>query len=264
MLVEQISKNSRLNFFYVTADESALRDLIWLREQWEIARRYCSRNSKGVLLILDEIQKISNWSETVKKFWDEDTRNKIPIKVLLLGSSPLLIQTGLTESLAGRFELNYIPHWSYSEMKKAFGFSLDQFIFYGGYPGAIDFIKDRKRWRNYILDGLIEPTLSKDILLMVRIDKPALLRRLFELSCHFSGQILSYQKMVGQLQDVGNTTTLAHYLELLSGVGLVGGLQKFSGSKIKQKGSSPKLQVYNTGLMSVELGISLVEVREKP
>jgi predicted AAA+ superfamily ATPase len=177
------------------------------------------------------------------------------------GSAPLLIQRGLSESLAGRFEVVHLPHWSFPEMREAFGLSLEQFLFYGGYPGAAPLATEPKRWARYIKDALIETTLSRDVLLLTRVDKPALLRRLFELACGYSGQVLSYQKMLGQLQDAGNTTTLAHYLELLAGAGMVTGLQKFAGDQARQRGSSPKLQVLNTALMTAQAGLTLTEAR---
>lgn len=261
-LAQQIIDKIGCKSLYGSADAPSLKETFWIEEQWDIARLYNAQNNQEVLLVLDEIQKIPNWSEIVKKLWDEDTKNNIDIKVLLLGSSPLLIQSGLTESLAGRFETVYAPHWSFIEMKEAFGFSLDEFIFYGGYPGSAALIKDSTRWKNYILNSLIETTIARDILLTTRVDKPVLFRRLFQLACDFSGQILSYQKMIGQLQDVGNTTTLAHYLELLSGVGMVGGIFKFSASKIQQRGSSPKLQVFNTALISASNQYTFKEARE--
>ena len=131
-------------------------------------------------------------------------------------------------------------------MRAAFGWTLEQYFFYGAYPGAAELIDDPERWRRYILDSLIETTISRDILLLTRVDKPALLRRLFQLGCAYSGQILSYQKMIGQLADAGNTTTLAHYLELLQGAGMLAGLAKYSSGQVRQRGSSPKLQVLNT------------------
>lgn len=149
--------------------------------------------------------------------------------MVILGSSPLLVQRGLTESLAGRFEIIPVVHWSFSEMREAFGWEVDHYVFYGGYPGAADLIKEPQRWRRYLIDSLIETTVSRDIFLMTRVDKPVLLRRLFELGCLYSGQVLSYQKMLGQLQDAGNTTTLAHYLQLLEGAGLLKGLPKYAG-----------------------------------
>jgi hypothetical protein len=185
------------------------------------------------------------------------------VKVVLLGSSPLLIQSGLTESVAGRFEVIAVPHWSFTEMREAFGWNLEQYIFYGAYPGAAGLISNPERWRRYIQDSLIETTLSRDILLLTRVDKPALLRRLFHLGCAYSGQILSYQKMIGQLTDAGNTTTLAHYLDLLQGAGMLAGLAKFARAQVRQRGSSPKLQVLNTALMSAQDNRSLTEARQE-
>lgn len=202
------------------------------------------------LLVIDEIQKIDNWSEVVKQQWDRDTREKVNIKVILLGSSRLLIQKGLTESLAGRFETFYLGHWSFAEMQNAFDWSIEQYIYFGGYPGSALLINNEERWKSYIKDSLIEASISKDILMLTRVDKPTLLKRLFELGCLYSGQILSYTKITGQLQDAGNTTTLAHYLKLLSDCGLLGGLEKYAGSVIRQRSSSPKFQVYNNALLT--------------
>jgi len=181
--------------------------------------------------------------------------------VVLLGSAPLLIAQGLTESLAGRFETIVLPHWSFAEMRAAFGWSLDEFVFYGGYPGAAPLMGEPERWARYVLDSLIETSISRDVLLLTRVDKPALLRRLFELACRYSGQILSYTKMLGQLQDAGNSTTLAHYLDLLAGAGMVCGLSKYTGDAARSRGSSPKLQVLNTALMTVGSGYSLAQAR---
>jgi hypothetical protein len=233
---------------YASADDPATKDRDWVNQQWDLGRYKAKAGS--ALLVLDEIQKIPGWSEAVKSLWDADTREGRDLRVLLLGSSPLLIQSGLTESLAGRFEQIAAPHWSFTEMREAFGWDLDTFIFFGGYPGAAELSAEPERWRRYVNESLIETSISRDILLMTRVDKPALLRRVFQLACDYSGQILSYQKMLGQLLDAGNTVTLAHYLDLLKGAGMVAGLQKFSGTKIRQRGSSPKLQVLNTALMS--------------
>ena len=204
---------------------------------------------------MDEVQKIPDWSEVVKKLWDEEVSKGGGLHVCILGSAQLLTQHGLSESLAGRFETIHVPHWSFTEMSQAFGWNLDQYIFYGGYPGAAHLVNDERRWAQYVLNSLIETTISRDVLLLTRVDKPALLRQLFRLGCEYSGQILSYQKMIGQLQDAGNTTTLAHYLELLAGAGMITGLQKFSGSKVRQRGSMPKLLVLNTALMTATSGL---------
>jgi predicted AAA+ superfamily ATPase len=259
-LVGQVLARSKLPSHVASADEPTLQDPRWIEIQWEMARDLVTAR-KGAVLVLDEVQKIPGWSESVKRLWDQDTRKRVDLRVVLLGSAPLLIQRGLTESLAGRFEILHLPHWSFPEMEAAFGWSLEQFLFYGGYPGAAPLVADPARWVRYVVDSLIETTISRDVLLLTRVDKPALLRRLFELGCRYSGQILSYTKMLGQLQDAGNATTLAHYLELLAGAGMVTGLQKFSGSAVRTRGSIPKLQVLNTALMTAQSGFSLPEAR---
>ncbi len=262
-LIQQVADKSNIPFHYATADEPTLKDRIWLLQQWETARLLAEKNGQA-LLILDEVQKITQWSETVKLCWDQDTRNKRQIKVAVLGSSPLLLQHGLTESLAGRFEIIPVTHWTFQEMQAAFNFTLDEYIYFGGYPGPASLIKDEGRWRQYISDSLIETTISRDILLMTRINKPALLRRLFHLGCEYSGQILSYQKMLGQLQDAGNTTTLAHYLKLLCNAGMLCGLEKYSGKTIRQKSSSPKFLVMNTALMTIHSNYNFSNIRNHP
>ncbi|MDO9693798.1 MAG: ATP-binding protein [Candidatus Latescibacteria bacterium] len=256
-LVGQVLAQLDIPSVYVSADEPTLGDTTWLASQWERARLTVAEGRRGsAVLALDEVQKIPHWSETVKRLWDEDTRAGLPLKVILLGSSPLLVQRGLTESLAGRFELLRLPHWSFAEMRDGFGFTLEQYLYFGGYPGAAALIGDPTRWRRYLQDSLIETTISRDVLLMSRVDRPALLRRLFELGCRYSGQVLSYTKMLGQLQDTGNTTTLAHYLDLLSGAGMLTGLQKYAGDAARRRGSSPKLQVMNTALMTASSGLT--------
>ncbi|OGT64725.1 MAG: AAA family ATPase [Gammaproteobacteria bacterium RIFCSPHIGHO2_12_FULL_45_9] len=265
-LVLQVMQTLDCPTHYVTADEPQLRSVAWIQQQWDIARLKSREivSNPGAVLVLDEIQKIPQWSETVKRLWDEDTRLATPVKVVVLGSAPLLVQQGLTESLAGRFEIIPLTHWSYLEMQAAFGWTLPQFIYFGGYPGSAALMADETRWTHYVLDALVETTLAKDILLLNRVDKPALLRQLFGLGCQYSSQILSYQKMLGQLHDAGNTTTLAHYLKLLSGAGMLTGLPKFTGNIVRQKASSPKLQVQNTALMSTSLSLSFQEMCNTP
>ena len=247
-LVQQVCANLTVPVQYASADEPTLRGAEWISQQWDLAR--LRAGDGDAILVLDEVQKIGAWSEAVKRLWDEDTRNKVALKVVLLGSAPLLIQRGLTESLAGRFEVLHLQHWSALEMHQAFGWSVEQSIFHGGYPGAAGLIGDHERWVRYVRDALIETTLSRDVLLLSRVDKPALMRRLFELGCRYSGQVLSYTKMIGQLQDAGNTTTLAHYLDLLSAAGMLTGIPKYAGETVRSRGSSPKLQVLDTALLS--------------
>ncbi|RPI06344.1 MAG: ATP-binding protein [Zetaproteobacteria bacterium] len=263
-LVQQVLTACGLPGHYASADAPSLQGRAWIEQQWDVARLIARDRMAGVVLVLDEIQKVPDWSEAVKRCWDADTASRCPLRVVLLGSAPLLVQRGLTESLAGRFELIPVPHWSYSEMQAAFGWTLDQYIFFGGYPGAAELIDDPPRWRRYVLEALIETTVSRDVLLMTRVDKPALLRRLFDLGCVYSGQVLSYQKMLGQLQEAGNTTTLAHYLELLAGAGMLTGLAKFSGAQVRQRASSPKLQALNTALITAQSAVPYAKARRTP
>ncbi len=259
-LVQQVVEGTNVPFRYVSADEPTLRGPGWIAEQWAAARLLV--DDPGSILVIDEVQKAVGWAESVKRLWDEDTRAGRQLKVVVLGSAPLLVEKGLTESLAGRFEVLRLPHWSYAEMREAFGPTLDEFIYFGAYPGAAALIGDHDRWRRYILDALVETTIGRDVLLLTRVDKPALLRRLFELGCLYSGQIVSYTKMLGQLHDAGNTTTLAHYLELLHGAGMLMGIPKYTGESIRKRASSPKFQVLNNALMTAHLAEPLAAVRD--
>ena len=240
---------------------SAPRDAQWLIEVWEQCRRRARESLDGYVLVLDEIQELSNWSAIVKGLWDADRASGCPLHVVILGSAPLQIQTGLNESLMGRFEPIVSPHWSFTEMASAFGVSFDEYVFYGGYPGSAGQMAAHDAWHRYVRSGLVEPNIERDVLAMTRVDKPALMRRLFDLGAHYSGQVLSYNKMLGQLQDAGNTTTLTRYLQLLSHAGLLTGLSKHAGRVASAKASTPKLNVLNTALMSMASGYRFEEAR---
>ena len=237
---------------FFSADNVPATNSAWISDCWAAVRSLKeSRGWESVILVIDEIQKIANWSEVVKKEWDDDTFHDCNIKVLLLGSSRVLLEKGLSESLAGRFEEIRMSHWSYREMQECFGFSLDQYLFYGGYPGAATLIGDEDRFGQYIQSAIIEATINKDILMDTPISKPALLRQTFELGAAYSGELLSLNKMLGSLQDAGNTVTLAGYINLLDESGLLCGLQKFSVDMARRRASIPKLQVYNNALKMV-------------
>ncbi len=223
----------------------------WLVEKWRTSRKQANSSEHGAVLVIDEIQKVANWSETVKGLWDSDRFYDRRLHVVLLGSSPLLMRKGMSENLTGRFEEIRLSHWSYGEMSEAFSFSLEQFVYYGGYPGAARLIENEQRWRRYVRGSLVETAIERDVLGMQRIDKPALLRQLIEICATYSGQIVSYNKMLGQLQDAGNTTTLAHYLSLTREIGLITGLSKYSIGEIRRRASSPKLNVMNSAIISV-------------
>lgn len=232
----------------------------WIIEKWEKARsmalefaQHRKESNTYFTLAIDEIQKIPRWSEAVKGLWDQDRANQMPMHVILLGSSPWLMQKGLTESLAGRYEMLKMMHWSFPEMQKAFDFSLEEYVYFGGYPGTARDIRDQERWKDYVVGSLIQPAIENDILQMQKIEKPSLLKALFELGAGaYSGQIISLTKIQGQLQDAGNVTTLSHYLDLLSSASFLTGLQKYAGDEARKRGSPPKFNVFNMALMSAQ------------
>ncbi len=251
-VVKQVLQDLDMPYRLFSADNVPATNSAWISDCWAAVRSLKeSRGWESVVLAIDEIQKIANWSEVVKKEWDDDTFHDCNIKVLLLGSSRVLLEKGLSESLAGRFEEIRMSHWSYQEMKECFGFSLDQYLFYGGYPGAAALIGDEDRFSQYIQSAIIEATINKDILMDTPIGKPALLRQTFELGAAYSGELLSFNKMLGSLQDAGNTVTLAGYVNLLDESGLLCGLQKFSVDMARRRASIPKFQVYNNALKMV-------------
>lgn len=260
--VLQALKKVKSPHLYHSAEE-AYGSPAWIEQRWSQAR-VVAKSQGECILVIDEIHKLPQWSEVIKRLWDEDTRERRQVKVVLLGSAPLLIPKGLSESMAGRFELISFPHWSYLELKKAFRFSWQDYILYGAYPGSVSLIKQFSRWREYIRESLVEATLNKDILLVTRVDRPGLLRRLFELGVAYAAQELSYNKILGQLQDVGNVTTLAHYLDLLNGSGLLSGLQKYARDRARKRGSSPKWLPYNTALKTAWSGLTPREIQSNP
>ena len=261
-LVDQVLSQVSIPHTVVVADAVDPKDSDWIHRVWESARTTMMlRKLEEYLLVIDEVQKIENWSEVVKREWDADSRNHVNLKVVLLGSSRLLLKRGLTESLAGRFELIRMPHWSLQEMRDAFGVTLDEYIYFGGYPGPAHMIKDERRWRKYIKDSLVNPAIEKDVIMTSNIYKPALMKQLFELGCSYSAEILSLTKMMGQLQDAGNVTTLAGYLEILNQCALLTGLQKYANDEARRRGSIPKYQVYNNALLTAYKGRSFMADR---
>lgn len=256
-LVRQVTDRLDVPVHFASADMPTRRREEWILRHWDAARLAAGRG-EGIL-VLDEVQQALDWAASIQRLWVEDGRARRRLHVVLVG--PPSIQQALTASLAGRFELLRLMHWTASEMRDAFGWGTDQFIFYGGYPGAAPLIADHEHWARYVQDVLIESTLARDVLLVRRVHKPSLLLRLFELSCGASGHVLPYSEMLRQLRDAGNTTTLARYLELLSAASTVSGLSKFTGKATRKRASSPKLQVFNTALMSLQSGYTLEEAR---
>jgi uncharacterized protein len=261
-LARQVMDAIGIPAHFASADAPDPEDIGWIYTQWQIGRQAARNGGRaGGLLVLDEVQKIRDWSDVTKQLWDEDTASGLPLRVMLLGSAPLLVRQGLSDSLAGRFEIVRVTHWTYAEMRDAFGWDLDTYLFHGGYPGAASLVRRHERWEEYILDSIIETNLSRDILMLNRVEKPALLRQLFRLACTYSGQVLSYTKMLGTLSDAGNTVTLAHYLDLLGGAGMVTGVGKYSGSAVRRRASSPKLLALNTALVSATSRTTVARAR---
>jgi len=262
--VLQALESLSIPHIFISADDPVLAGTEWLRNEWERARLAQKQSGKELILAIDEVQKISQWPSMVKHLWDEDTRKKIPLKIVLTGSSSLLIQKGLNESMAGRFEVLFCPHWNYRECKEAFNYSLNDFLFFGGYPGAATLKNDEKRWARYMGSSIVEPVISRDILQMEAVRKPALLRSLFILGAAYSAQELSYTKLLGQLSDAGNTVTLAHYLELLGSANILCGLAKYTSNKVRVRQSSPRFMVYDTSLLTWAAGTSRRRFLEMP
>lgn len=264
-LVKQVLKEISIDFTFISADNVEKDNLYWINEVWETARqRMKLKKEREYLLVIDEVHKVNNWSEAVKKEWDDDTFNDVNIKVILLGSSRLLIKDGLTESLAGRYELIHMSHWSFKEMKEAFGMDLEHYIFFGGYPGGVGFINNEVRWRKYIKDSIVTPAIAHDILMTKTIYKPELMKQLFELGCTYSGEEIALTKLLGQLQDAGNITTLANYLSTLNESHLLCGLQKYANDNARKYNSVPKMMVYNTALLSSLYGLNYSQVFTNP
>lgn len=264
-LIGQVLEECGVAYDSYSADDVVGVSANWLAEVWETSRmRMQIQQTSKRLLVIDEVQKIKNWSETVKAEWDRDTREKRELIVIILGSSRMLIEKGLTESLTGRFELIRLSHWTFTEMRDCFGWTLPQYVYFGGYPGAASFINNETRWRNYVKDSLIEPSIAKDVLLDTNILKPQLLRQLFELGSSYSGELLSLTKVAAQLQDAGNVTTLAGYLHLLNECGLLCGLQKYAEDNSRKYNSVPKFQVHNNALRNVYLDLDYNQMLEDP
>jgi len=264
-LIDQVLNNVDIPHYLFNADGVESDDKYWINNTWESVRIQMNiAQQKEAVLVIDEIQKISNWSESVKREWDLDTRNKSGLKVVILGSSRLLLKKGLTESLAGRFELIRMGHWSYKEMKEAFGFSVDDWIYWGGYPGTACLIGDMKRWRKYIKDSLVAPAIEKDIIMTSNIYKPALMKQLFEIGCAYSSEIVSITKILGQMKDAGNVTTLYSYLLILEQCNLLCGLQKYANDDARKYQSIPKLMTFNNALLTAYKGTDFNNERIDP
>lgn len=264
-LVKQVLKSISIPWLHFSTDNVPTNSNQFISDCWMVARmKIQTEHLDELVLVIDEVQRLNRWSDAVKKEWDADTFNDVNIKVILLGSSRVMLERGLADSLMGRFETIRMGNWSLQEMQEAFGMTLDEYIYYGGYPGAYAYISDEDRWREYVRGSIIDATINNDLLMDTPIGKPALLRQTFELSAAYSGQQVSLTKMLGQLQDAGNTTTLAGYLDLLNQCGMVCGLQKFAMNQVRRRASIPKYQVYNNALLSYYSDDDFKQARSNP
>ncbi len=263
-LVGQFTEETSVTFDFFAADSVSHFDTSWIPSKWQQARmRMDIHSEKEHILIIDEVQKIKGWSEQVKKEWDEDSRSHRNLKVILLGSSRLLLQKGLEESLEGRFETIKMGYWDWQEMHEAFGFSIDEYVYFGGFPGLAPDIQDEDRWRNLMEDSIISPILTRDILEIDEIRNPALLRQVFELACTESAKELSLTKMQGTMNS-GTVPTIKSYLDILNKSMTVQPLQNYSPSRIKEKQSVPKMQVFNNAFRNRFGTFSFDEARMDP
>lgn len=244
-MIGQFANITTTPYNLFTADGVGKTNTSWISQKWHQSRMEMDiRHEEEHILIIDEIQKILGWSEIVKMEWDRDTRENRNLKVILLGSSKLLIQKGLDESLAGRFETIKMGYWEWEEMKTAFGFTLDEYIYFGGFPGLAPYIHDEERWRKMMEDSIVSPILTKDIFEVEEIRNPSLFRQVFELASIYSGREMSLTKMQGVVNN-GTVPTVGSYLDIMDKTMLAKPLHKFEPSQVGQKNSVPKLQVYN-------------------
>ena len=267
--VRQAVENSGQPVHFANADGPFVFSSEWLESEWEkgrfLAEEAKAQDSEaGAILVIDEIQKIEQWSSVVKMLWDQDAWNKLNLKVILTGSSSLLLRKGMAESLMGRFELLHCTHWCLDECKEAFGYKLEDFLYFGGYPGSAKFFEEPDRWFSYMRDSIVEPTVSQDILQVELVKKPALLRALFLMGARYSGQELSLTKILGQLQESGSTVTLANYLQLLENAGMLSGLLKYSAEAVRMRKSSPRFMVFDTSLMTYASNATPSQLEEDP
>jgi predicted AAA+ superfamily ATPase len=253
-LLLEIAERERGAAIYAAADgpEAALPGF-WER-LWGEAESRASAVKRAVLL-LDEIHLMPQWAARLKGEWDRARRRKVPIHVIATGSSALRLSSGSRESLAGRFERTVLTHWSASSLSDIFGVPRsevsDLVVRRGTYPGAFQYSEDVGRWTAYVRDSILEPAIGRDILAIEAVRKPALLRQVFGVCASSPAQIVSLQKLQGQLQDSGALETIAHYLQLLEEAFLVVPLTKHSTRAARQRAAPPKLVTLNNALLAV-------------
>lgn len=232
-ILKYLEEYHRHNSIYVSADAVFNSGAQWLIEQW--TRAVLEKK----LLVIDEIQKCENWSETIKMLYDKSKKEKKLVQCILLGSSSLQIQKGLSESLTGRFRLIRVYHWNFAESKLGYGLSFEQYLKIGGYPGS--YVFKGSDWESYLKHSIVSTVIEKDILQYQNVKSPALFKQAFEILCSYPAQEISYTKLLGQLQDKGNVELVKYYLQLYEGAFLFKTLEKYSEKTVLTKASSPKI-----------------------
>jgi predicted AAA+ superfamily ATPase len=237
---------------YVAADDpNAGMPGFWERV-WSEAEAQASKGR--VVVLIDEIQHLNDWGAHIKGHYDRIKRRKIPIHIVATGSSALLLGAGSRESLAGRFERLTLSHWSASAVSRQFKLSPAEAVLthirLGSYPGSLQLRDDLMRWRAYVRDAIIEPAIGRDVLALGVVRRPALLRQVFAVAVGAPAQIVSLQKLQGQLHDRGSLETIAHYLVLLEQAYLVAPLPKYGEREHRRRAAPPKLVALNNALIS--------------
>lgn len=251
-LLLEIAKQFGQGAVYAAGDEPAAASPGFWERCWAQAE---ARTHRGkVVLLFDEIHRLGDWAARLKGYWDDLRRRRVPVHVVATGSSALRVATGSRESLAGRFERMTLSHWSASSLAATFQISTDQaasdVVNFGSYPGAVELLNDPERWRDYIRDSIIDPAIGRDVLALGAVRRPALLRQVFAVAVGSPAQIVSLQKLQGQLVDKGALETVAHYLELLQEAYMVAALERFSARAHRRRAAPPKLVTLNNALLT--------------
>lgn len=234
--VKQVLAECGAPSLYASADGAGAFGREWLLEVWQRGMRL----PEGGVLVVDEIQKVDGWQDALKDLWDNHRARGV--RVVVLGSSSLEIQQGLKESLAGRYELVPVGHWSLAESRELDpSLDLEQYLLFGGYPGGYRFRGAPRRWQRYVRESILENVLNKDVLRLRPLPRPALFRQFLELLSAYPCREISYTKLLGNLQDRGNVEVVKHYLFLLSCAFLYRGLEKYAAKETVKKSSSPKI-----------------------
>ena len=253
MLLELAERHAAAAIYVAADGPEATLPGFWER-LWLRAEETAAREGRA-LVLLDEVHLLHDWARYLKGEWDRLRRRKLPIHVVATGSSALRLTAGSRESLAGRFERITLTHWSAASLAEVFGISQEEAssvaVRMGSYPGAFEFRHEPARWAAYVRDAILEPAIGRDIVALAVVRKPALLRQVFGVCASSPAQIVSLQKIQGQLQDPGALETVAHYLALLEEAFLVAPLGKHSTRPARRRAAPPKLVTLNNALVAV-------------